>query len=128
MRQEGIGVPMKQRASPRSRVHALRDTSDREEEEDGSDSIQSGGSQDFNGYSKSREESHPPTSIPSQTAPLPNSQTEGRFDTTILWNRNNNIMFLIDIREVLKDLQMLSVSLLGMETSQVTVTDPQSKT
>ena len=37
-------------------------------------------------------------------------------------------MFLIDIREVLKDLQMLSASLLGMETSQVTVTDPQNKT
>ena len=40
-----------------------------------------------------------------------------------------NFFFLFtDIREVLKDLQMLSASLLGMETSQVTITDPQNKT
>lgn len=84
MRQEGIGVPVKQRASPRRRVHALSDTSDREDEgEEGSDSTQSGGSPDCNGYSKKREESHPPISIPSQTEPPPNSQTEGRFDSTI---------------------------------------------
>lgn len=40
-----------------------------------------------------------------------------------------NFFFLFtDIREVLKDLQMLSASLLEMETSQVTITDPQNKT
>ena len=35
------------------------------------------------------------------------------------------IFLYTDIREVLKDLQMLSASLLGMEASPVTITDTQ---
>ena len=86
-------MPVKQRASPRRRV--LSDTSDREEEEEGSDSIQSGGSQDCNEHSKSREESHPPISIPSQTEPSPSSQTEGRFDTPICGMESDNTLFFL---------------------------------
>ena len=74
MRQEGLGVAVKQRVSPRRR--APSDTSDGEEEER-ANSIQP---EHCNGYGESREESHPPISVPSQTEPLPSSQTEGRFD------------------------------------------------
>ena len=69
MRQEGFGVAVKQRASPRRNVSSC-DTTDREEEE-GANSIQS----DFNGHGKSRQREEP-----SQTEPPLNSQTEGRFD------------------------------------------------
>lgn len=51
-----------------------------------------------------------------------------RFDKNSLLDKVVVIkIFFTDIREVLKDLQMLSASLLGMETSQVT-TDSQNKT
>ncbi len=80
MRQEGFGVAVKQRASPRRKVLS-DDTSDREEEK-GENSIQSEGFQDCNGHSMSREEFHPPISTPSQNEPPPNSQTEGKMN---LW-------------------------------------------
>ena len=83
VRHEGLGVDVKQRASPRRRV-----LSDREEE-DVADSVQSEGSQNCNGHSQSREESHSPTSMPSQTAPPSTSQTEGMciYVDLSLWDK-----------------------------------------
>ena len=86
VRHEGLGVAMKQRTSPRRRV--LSDNSDREEE-NVADSVQSEGSQNCNGHSQSREESHSPTSMPSQTAPPSTSQTEGMciYVDLSLWDK-----------------------------------------
>lgn len=86
VRHEGLGVAVKQRTSPRRRV--LSDNSDREEE-NVADSVQSEGSQNCNGHSQSREESHSPTSMPSQTAPPSTSQTEGMciYVDLSLWDK-----------------------------------------
>lgn len=117
-------MPVKQRASPRRRISSGASDKGEESREEEPYSSQFEGSQDCDEY---RQVSHPPASILQQTKPLPDTQSQG-ITQNLLNDNSFMINAITDIREVLKDLQMLSASLLGMETSQVTITDAQSKT
>lgn len=113
---------MKQRASPRRILPS--DISDKEEEERSTyKSLQ-----EIDRTSNkilSNEESHDQLSMTRPSQQLPCTQTQGMTDLEKnYWWTVKECFCLIDtdIREVLKDLQMLSSSLLEMETPQTTET------